>query len=479
MRKIALNRVFGSKKLIKTILQLFIPAALQAAISIAVLYVDNFSLAALLENNGADAKTGLGIANTSLTFAIMILQGWLGGTSIMMAQYFGAKNYENTRKIAFYRIWSLLVLVLPFVIIFGTIPEQIVRWTSPPGTEAHHVEYATIYLLWNAWTFVPFVIAIALSASLQETKRTNISFIAAVVGMLTNIILDPIVILLNKDNPEGAIKFVAISTGIARIVQCFFIFIYIFKRKNDPINFYKNLSINFSLFKIVNKNAMFVFWNDFFYAIANLLIMMSLLFFNPSYHDAMTNLQLMIQFTVVIWPGMATACSVLVGAELGNGNLIKAKENSQILIAWGILVSISFSIILFIVSLWVNPILSPGKGNDVILTSMYMQWTIIPIILSQGVFSILYFTIRSGGSKLVILVDAAVMIIWSVVFASLTFTNNMSNMNPLLFLFAIESNQIVKAILSYIVYKKANWAIALTKKEQIIVDAETHGEFPI
>lgn len=71
------SKIFGDKNFIKNLLKLFLPAALQSLISIAVIYVDNFSLAGLVENqvDATNAKTALGLTSPAITFAVMVSCG--------------------------------------------------------------------------------------------------------------------------------------------------------------------------------------------------------------------------------------------------------------------------------------------------------------------------------------------------------------------------------------------------------------------
>ena len=88
----------------------------------------------------------------------------------------------------------------------------------------------------------------------------------------------------------------------------------------------------------------------------------------------------------------------------------------------------------------------------------------MPVIFSQGMFSILYFSIKSGGSKFIFFTDGFVMIIWCFLFGGLIFSKviNEQNIHPSLLFFLIELNQIVKAMISLIFYKCTNWAKNVT-----------------
>ncbi len=394
--------------------------------------------------------------------------------TVMMSQYFGNKDQRMTRQTTAYRIWSVLVVIAPIILIFALIPGKLIEISSGVSSGLEY-QLGIIYLWVSAFTFIPYVVAVALSFSLQETKKAGISFIAAFVGMGTNIILDPIFIVVAKDT-ETAVALVAMSTGLARIVQCIFITVYIIVKKNQWCWFFKSWKIRWADLYKITKNGMPVFINETFFGLCAMLLVMCLLNFNTDIHTATTNLVVIIEITNVIWPGMGSAAAVLVGAELGKGDIRQAKANANILLSWGMTFSTVTMLLIFIASLFVNPILSPSAPDDVNTLAMHMEWLMIPILWSQGLFSVAYYAIRSGGTKMVLLIDCGVMIVWTIIMTSLTFTHTLDGMNPLLFLFCLESNQIAKMIISLVVYKYYHWAINLTHNDETeeVLDPETY-----
>lgn len=99
--------------------------------------------------------------------------------------------------------------------------------------------------------------------------------------------------------------------------------------------------------------------NDTLYDFGALFLVMCLLIYDENSHDTFTRLSIIIQFSNVIFPGMPASCAVLVGSELGNNNIEKAKVNSICLITWGSIITLVFALILFALSWFINPILSP------------------------------------------------------------------------------------------------------------------------
>ena len=465
-----LTKLYGDKKFVKSVFRLLIPSMMQALISVIILYVDNFSLALLVNNKieATHATDALGIVNPLINFQMFVSIGWLGGMGILYSQYYGDKNFSMTRKITALKIWTLFLLQIPMILIFTIIPGKTISLVSG---EYYGQTYklAIIYLFFTSFTFLPYSIAIALSFSLQESNKPTISLMAAICGMISNIILDPIVIIYSN-SIEMSILFVAISTGISRVIQSIFIVLYIYIKNDEYNKFLNQWRISYKEIFHILKHGIWVFINESIFSIANLILMISLL--NNSSHlgviTAATNLILIIELTTVVWPGFENSTAILVGSKLGENNKQEAKKNSRLLLFWGFNFSTILCLILFAISFFINPILSPSASVDMINISIGMEWVALPIIWSQGVFSVIYYSIRSGGHKIIFIVDALVSIIWVILIPSLVFTKSTANINPILFSFFLESYQIIKMILAFIAYIFADWSkLIINKKDNI------------
>lgn len=466
-----LSKFFGDKEFVKLFSKLFVPSALQSIVTILILYIDNFAIATLIKDKelANAAKEALGLANPLVNFQLLFICGWLNGIGIMLSQYYGNKDYNAVRQSICVRLWSSFIVQIPIILVISIIPGKLIGITT--GTYNGEVHYlAQIYLFFTTFTFIPLAMGMTLSYSLKETKKAWVAFFASCAGATTNAILDPIVIIFS-DNIETTIAFVAISTGISRLVQFTFITVYILWRKDLYLWYFKSWKISIKkLFRII-KNGSSTFINEAVFAFCNMLLMVCMLSFNPYVHDATTNLMLIVQFTTCIWPGMSTAASVLVGSELGSGNVKKAKHNANILLVWGISMSTFLGILLFVLACFINPILSPAATNEMNTLSRNLEWVMTPILITQGVSAIAYYSANSGGSKLVVVIDGGITLIWVIMMMPLTLTGVTKNMDPLAYVFLLESNQIVKMIVGLFVFKFSNWAKVLTqtKKQEMMV----------
>lgn len=481
-RKKGFTYYCGDQKFIRTFFRLFLPSSAQNLAVIFVIFINNLYLAQFCDH-GAIIKTGLGLADPVITFTFIALTAWLSGVSIMLSQYFGNNQYNKDQQIICYAFVSSLVLMVPFVILLAAIPKELIHMTSgipldATGDKGAALNYGKTYMQLLSWTFIPLVFSEALSVSLQTTEKAGISLIGALLGTAISIIFDPVAIILTKHDPLLSVKLVAIIDGIARIVQLVFLLLYIYFKKYQPVYIFRKIVIEKEVWIKTLKYGFPSFVNDFLFGIFATLQAISILNYSNdastygNIQPATTNVTLIMQFANVIWPGMAAATSVLVGSYLGDGKIPEAKQNAKRALLWAFLVSIVICLIIFGISWGINDVLDKDidpikegctlSRNELTKLSMHMEWVLMPIVLSQGVFSILYYSVRCGGTKLVVLCDSGIMGVWTIIMASLTFTHKLNYINPIVYIFMIQCEQIIRMISSFLVFNFSHWARNLT-----------------
>lgn len=456
---IKLEKWFGNKAFIISMFSLFLPAALQSLISTSVIYVDNFFIAAYADA-GTIAKTSIGVATSILNFPTMVIIGVLTGIGVMTSQYFGSKNDSSLHQTISIKLIIGLAITIPIILLLTLMPADIIEISSGiDKNDATHQQQNILtneYLFWSALTFIPMTLAMTLSFSFKETKRPKIALLAAFIAIASNIIMDPLLVI-NTQNDVESVRNIALSTFGARCIEFSVLLLFVIFNKKDILRM-TNWKIKLAVFKNVIKNSWQAILNDALYGFATLFLIVCLLRFDTTIHDASTTVALIIQFSVIIFPGMASSSSVLIGSELGSNNIQQAKTNSKYLIVWGIIVCCIFALILFILSWFINGVLSPNASPESLKLTQYMEWIMIPIIISQGIFSILYFAIRAGGSRFIFFTDGLIMSLWCIILGPLTLTNSLKGLNPLIYFFILELNQIAKMILSFFIYRYSDWA---------------------
>lgn len=481
---------FGNKEFIILLFSLFIPSALQQLITTSVTYIDTFFIAGFaptkinidgvildIDNAKSIAKTAVGISTSIINFPMMVILGVTSGIGLVTAQYYGAKDLNKTHQTIVYKMIIGLIFMVPFIAVMMAIPSRVVSVTTNVfdfnGVDNNYLvnKLASTYLYYMAPSFFIVILVSTFGFSYREIGNPKIPLIASICSVATNIIMNPLLIIFESDL-NNAVRNIALSTIVSRFIEAAIMLIFIYVKKHQYLMLQK-VKLDFATFKNTIKNSWQAIANDFLYGFAALFLVMCLLIYDENSHDAFTTVSIIIQFTVVIFPGMAASCAVLVGNELGNNNIKQAKQNSVYLIMWGSVVTFIFALILFVLSWFINPILSPPPSIDSANYELWKQnqilaqkaeWVMMPVIFSQGIFSILYFSIKAGGSKLIFFTDGFIMSIWCIIFGALIYTKtiNVNNLDPLTLFFLIEFNQIAKAIFSFFFYLKSDWAKNIT-----------------
>ncbi len=466
-----LANIFGNKEFVKIMWKLFLPAALQSLVSIAVVYVDNLFVAQFV---GTAGKTALGLCSPFLMLTQTITCGAIIGIGIMTAQYYGSNNLNKTRQTIYIKIWLALFFGVIFTVLMLFIPGQIISITSgmsANGDQTQIFEFAKQYMFWSALSIIPAMLNFALSFSFRETRQPKFPLYAALVAMVVNIILDPLLIISSSSNME-AIRNVALATMVSRALQALVQIAVIVLRRDNVMFFFKSYKIDWKVIKAVFKNGWQIFFNEILYGLSGTFLIICLLHYGDDYSaasadninvpDASTTVSLIIQYTTIIWPALASGSAVLVGGRLGANAVDEAYRNSKWLMAWGAVMATFMGLTILAVSFFINPILSPEADSTTLLLTQHMEWVMIPIIMSQGVFSMVYYSLQAGGSKWIFFADGLISLIWTILMASLTFTSVKYQIPPTLFVAILESNQIAKMFIAIFIYKKSGWNNNLT-----------------
>lgn len=178
-------------------------------------------------NTGFIASAGIGGLFIWLSAAIMILVRI--GTEVGVSQSVGRKDEESARIFArtgvqleflFALVFTtVLFSFTPFWVSLFNIPEQVVH-----DNAILYIRIISIGLMFNL--LIP-----VFSATIIGTGNTIVPFIISGIGLVLNMILDPILIITFKLGIEGA----AIATVIAQITV-FIIFLIYFNSTNSLLN---------------------------------------------------------------------------------------------------------------------------------------------------------------------------------------------------------------------------------------------------
>lgn len=199
----------------KPILQLVISMSLPMILSMTVnsLYniIDSLFVAKISEN----AMTALSLVYPVQNLVNAVSIGFGIGINAVIAFYLGAQDQEKVDSAAAHgMVLSLLQSVLLAFVCIAVMPSFLAGFTSDVETVSLGVQYSNIVL-----GFAP-VIAIGLffEKVFQAVGKMTVSMICMLIGCISNIILDPVLIFGLGPAPEMGIQGAALATGIGQIL---------------------------------------------------------------------------------------------------------------------------------------------------------------------------------------------------------------------------------------------------------------------
>jgi len=442
------KQFIGNKTFYKTLITVALPLVLQQLITTSVQLVDNVMVGKL----GEQAIASVSVVNQLYFIVILVTFGAMGGAGIFSAQYFGSKDYEKLKQtFRFKLIIGFLVALLSFVLfsLFGRT--LISLFTSNEITINGGIDYLNI-VKWSAFFWI---ISVAISNTFRETGITKPLLWISIVAIITNTLLNFILIFGMFGFPELGIIGAAIATLIARVLEFLLTVILLNKKGNlFKTKIFKVFKIEKKLLSSIVIMAIPLTLNEALWSSGQTMFLHAYSTRGDHALAAMNITGAISQLVFVTFGGIATAVAVMVGNTLGKNELEEAKDNAKKLIAFSVFIAIFAGFALFILSFFILNIYDVEIATkDIASFNIRVNALFIPIYSFNVA---LFFILRAGGdTKSTFLMDALYMWILPVPVAIML--AYLTNLEVTLMFLIIQSLEIPKMVFGLSRYKKGYW----------------------
>ncbi|MBO6100954.1 MAG: MATE family efflux transporter, partial [Spirochaetaceae bacterium] len=236
------------------------------------------------------------------------------GGSAYISRSLGEKQYGRVKSIASFCCYAGIFTGLLIGAVFIIFNKPIL---TSCGASANTIGFAAEYLRWIAFG-APFVVfSFAFSNIVRGEGSAKTSMFGQMLGMVVNIILDPIMILGMKMGVRGA----AIATVIGNICTCTFYLVYIFASKRtvlsiSPVEFRMNQGIFSNVFAIGTPASI----NNVLMSLSNILMNKFLAGYGDIPIASMGIAMKANMFVVFMQIGLAVGVLPLIGYNYGAKN---------------------------------------------------------------------------------------------------------------------------------------------------------------
>lgn len=314
---------FPWKVFIKSVMAIAVPVALQNLLTTTGSMIDTMMLAPLGELTvGA---VGLCAQFSSLMFTGY--WGFVGGGMLFFAQYYGAKDDEGINRS--YGITLSFMMLVGFVFGLAAIlfPEIIMKvYTDKTSLQQLGVEYLRII----GFAYPLQVYSMACSALLRTTDKVRIPLYGGIASMVTNCFLNFLLIEGRFGFPALGIKGAAVATVCSALVNVMVILV-LAKVQKHPYLLRVNRHFRWKMenLKEYLRKCFPIILNEVAIGVGAMVMNIVLGRQSEAAIAGLAVFRTMEGFIIGFFAGFSNASSVLVGTEVGAGNLKLAYERAK------------------------------------------------------------------------------------------------------------------------------------------------------
>ncbi|MBQ2677236.1 MAG: MATE family efflux transporter [Clostridia bacterium] len=320
------NFIF-TKQFLSRMLVISVPIILQNLINVAVSMLDTF----MLMNVSQPELSASSLANQPTFLFSVFLFGLSAGGNVLAAQYNGKGDIKTIRKITGIAMQLALAVSVVFSFLSIVCPELLMKIYT---NESRLITLGAEYLRIVGFGYVFMAVTNIYLNMLRSIENVKVSMFIYLASFFINGILNYIFIFGALGVPAMGIKGAAVATLIARISE--FIMVLFYARYGEKVLRFKAKHIfvfNKYLYMDFIKYSVPVLVNEFMWAFGISSQQMVLGRMGDDAVAAANIVSVLCRLTTVVGFGIANATSIMVGKTIGEGELKRARQEANTLIA--------------------------------------------------------------------------------------------------------------------------------------------------
>ncbi|MCH5321143.1 MAG: MATE family efflux transporter [Eubacterium sp.] len=392
-----MTKLFNDKNFWKTAIKLSIPVALQNLLTSSFTLADTLLVSSL----GTVALSSVGMMGQWAWLMNMILIGFCSATTVFISQFWGVKDLKKIRRISGISIIFALSVALLFTVVSLAIPQGVVRIFN---SDKEVISAGAQYLRFVAFSYIPVALTNILAAILRAVENVKLPMYVSGFTTLLNIFLDYSMIFGKFGFSKLGIRGAALATVISAWLGVVLIIAVSIIQKNILIGKFRQF-FSFSKQELTAylTKAWPVVLNEGMWGAGTFVY--NIVFGNMGYEyfSALTIVRSFENISFVLFLGLGSAASVMIGKSIGQGKIERGLLDSKrfMIIIPTLAVIISALIVIFrgqLISIF-------NMGNNISNTTLSTAMTIMAIYAVAFTFRTMPYLevvaiFRSGGDTI-------------------------------------------------------------------------------
>ena len=448
MSKLNIKSFFGDRSFYKEVTGIALPIMAQQFVTSFVNLIDNVMVGGVSQT----ALTAVTVANRFYMIASSIMFGLCGAAGIYIAQNYGAGKNDRCQKILNINLSIGFVVMLLFTGVLLFVPE----WTIYPFSRTPEiVDLGLDYIVFAKYTYIPYGISFTCMMAMRAIGLNKIQLKVGIIAVLTNTILNYILIYGKLGSPAMGVKGAALATMIARLLEmAIYLALLIRQRHFYKLDLKGLIFLDWSLMKSMLAKAVPLTVNELFFSIGTSLVFKSYMRADELLVAAISVVDTVMNLAFIVFGGLSSAVAIFIGGKLGAGKLEEAKSDAKKIIVFGVMVSAVLGAVLFCVAPYIHNLYSL---SDEAIRALEILIRIKSCLMPIYVVNVCtFYVLRSGGDTFsTMLVDSGFLWIGPVTVSTLLSIFTSIEVVPLYV--TVELLDLVKMFIAFWFLKRGRW----------------------
>lgn len=332
----------------KTYLQTLIRIALPITIQYFVLNSLNAIDVVMIGQLGDTSVAGVGLANELFFLLSLMIFGISSGGSIFAAQFWGKKDIPSLHKVLGMTLLGGVLGGVFFTLVALLFPETAL---SIYTEDTEVIALGSLYLRTVGFFFIPWAITSTYAAILRSTQNVRLPMLVSVTAVILKTGLNYLLIFGNLGFPALGVRGAAISTLIARLLECVGMLAVAYLLKTPAAARLKEMfSIDLGFLKKFLKTTLPVVFNEILWSLGITTYMAVYARIGTQAVAAVNIAHTIENLAFVFFMGIGNACAIMVGNKIGAGEEKTAFEYGKYTIRVSILIAVLLGLVLIAAS---------------------------------------------------------------------------------------------------------------------------------
>lgn len=451
------KKFIGDRDFYGYVLRLAVPMIVQNAITSFVSFLDNIMVGQI----GTEQMSGVAIVNQLMFVFNICIFGAVSGAGIFGTQFFGKGDYEGQKYAYRFKVYASALITGLAILLFVFGDDMLISLylndSGSVGDITLALQYGKEYLSIMVIGLIPFALGQTYISSVRECGQTFVPMMAGVAAVLTNLVLDVVLIFGLLGFPAMGVQGAAIATVIARFVECIIVvsWTHMHKEKNKfIIGAYQSLRIPKNILVSILKKGTPLMLNEMFWASGMAVIAQCYAVRGLEVVAAQNISSTITNLFNVVYIQLGGCISIVVGQLLGAGKIEEAKDADNKMIFFSVACCSAVALIMILVGRFFPSIYKTEDTiKELATTFIAISAAVMPIC---AFCHCTYFTLRSGGKTgITFLFDSVYT--WVLVIPYAFVLANFTSLTITVVFFLVQFMEVVKAIIGFFMVKSGIW----------------------